>query len=287
MSAGGLCCLAMEPRAISLLTEASDLPEHEAVRLLLAAVRQDRAWLIGDPAVKEPIANEFRTLVDRRRKGEPLQYIEGFAGFGPIDVLVDRRALIPRPETERLWELAAAVLSDETEPWVVDLCTGSGNLALALKHRFPQARVIGGDVSADALALARENGARLGLDVEFSHGDLFAALSDELHGKVHLVVSNPPYVSEDELEMLPAEILDHEPRMALVAGRDGLDVLARIAQGAQEWLRPGGTVACEIGETQGEACVELFAAYRPRIEKDLAGRDRFVIGCAPLAANLH
>lgn len=273
--------------ASSLLTEASDLAEHEAVRLLLLAAGGDRAWLLGDPMIETRAALRFRRLVERRRSGEPLQYIEGSAGFGPIEVLVDRRALIPRPETERLWELAVEALRDVTAPCIVDVCTGSGNLALALRHRFPQARVIGVDISSSALALAEENAIRLGLDVEFRRGDLFAGLPIDIRGDVDLIVSNPPYVSEAEYQRLPTEIVDHEPRMALVADNDGLDVLARIAAGAGVWLRPGGVVACEIGETQGDACMDLFAVYHPEIQKDLAGRDRFVIGCAPMASDLH
>ncbi|MCP3996783.1 MAG: peptide chain release factor N(5)-glutamine methyltransferase [bacterium] len=269
------------------MSEASDLAEHEAVRLLLSAAGKDRGWLVGDPAIDEPTLRRFRDLVTRRRGREPLQYIEGFAGFGPIDVLVDRRALIPRPETERLWELAVDALDGIAEPCVIDLCAGSGNLALALKHRFPRSCVIGVDVSPDALALAEANAARLGLEVDFLLGDLFAALPDDWREDVHLIVSNPPYVSDAEYMRLPAEIVEHEPRMALVAGQDGLDVLARIAAEAIDWLRPGGVVACEIGETQGDACMDLFAAYAPEIRQDLAGRDRFVIGCAPMSANVH
>mgnify|MGYP001816591191 CR=1 FL=1 len=169
----------------------------------------------------------------------------------------------------------------------MDLCTGTGNLALALKYHYPNARVIGVDVSQDAVALANENATRLGLDVNFRLGDLFSVLPEDLRDGVDLIVSNPPYVAEDEYRALPTEIVDHEPRSALVAGNQGLDVLARIAEGTSVWLRAGGAVVCEIGETQGDACLELFAAFGPEIRQDLTGRDRFVLGCAPQAANLH
>ncbi len=277
----------MATSASLLLTEASDLAEHESVRLLLTAAKKDRGWLVGDPPIDEPTVRRFRKLVARRRNGEPLQYIEGLAGFGPIEVIVDRRALIPRPETERLWELAVEVLGDIAAPNIVDLCTGTGNLALALKHRYPDARVVGVDVSQGAVALANENACRLGLDVEFQHGDLFVALPEDIRGGVDLIVSNPPYVTEDEYRQLPKEIVDHEPRLALVAGNDGLDVLARIAEGTSAWLRVGGAVVCEIGETQGDACLDLFADFGPEILQDLTGRDRFVVGCAPMALDVH
>ena len=186
-----------------------------------------------------------------------------------------------------LWELATGLISDLASPIIVDLCTGSGNLALALKHSIPGAEVIAVDVTADAIALATANGVNLGLDVEFVHGDLFGALNAELRGCIDLIVSNPPYVSDREFAELPAEITQYEPSTALIAGSDGLDILRRIAAESRRWLRPGGVVACEIGETQGDAVRDLFAFYCPEIRQDLAGRDRFVIGCAPMAADVH
>ncbi|MDJ0663453.1 MAG: peptide chain release factor N(5)-glutamine methyltransferase [Acidimicrobiia bacterium] len=270
-----------------LLQEARDLPEHEASRLLLAAASAERSWLVGDPAVTVDVANRFREYAERRRTGEPLQYIEGTVQFGPIEVAVDRRVLIPRPETEQLYEAAVERLRGITSPVVVDLCSGSGNLALAIKHALPAARVIASDLSPDAVAVAAENAARLDLDIELVTGDLFSALPAEVAGSVDLIVTNPPYVTRDECALLPEEIADWEPALALNGGADGLDSLRRVAAEAADWLRPGGWLLCEIGERHGSVAERLFAAFRPEITRDLAGRDRFLLGRAPMPDELH
>jgi release factor glutamine methyltransferase len=222
----------------------------------------------------------FRDLEARRLAGTPLQYLEGSAAFGPLDLIVDDRVLIPRPETEQLWELASGLIA--TPLVIIDLGTGSGALALALKTAHPAARVVGVDRSADALEVARLNGERLGIAVEWRHGDLWDALDETWEGRIDLVVSNPPYLSEDEWELLPDDV-KREPREALVAGPTGLEVLERIAGGAARRLAPGGRVACEIGETQGAACRRLFESTLSGVEVicDLAGRDRFVTGRRP------
>jgi release factor glutamine methyltransferase len=277
----------MDDTVSALLAEVSYCPGHEARRLLLAAVQQEPSWLIGNPSVSSRAADMFRKMVARREHGEPLQYIEGTVQFGPLVLRSDSRALIPRPETERLWELSVELIRGSTSPVIIDVCTGSGNLALALKHTFATARVIGVDLSPQALLLAQENATITGLDIEFLAGDLFAALPPELHRKAALVISNPPYVAAAELEDLPADVRDHEPTDALVSGPAGTEILARIANEAADWLRPGGVVACEIGETQGDLCLDLFAQYGPRVEEDMAGRPRYILGRAPLRPNVH
>lgn len=231
-----------------------------------------------NPTLSTQEQDRLDALVARRRCGEPLQYVEGSVPFGPIEVAVDGRALVPRPETEQVWEAAVGCLG-EAGPGsvIVDLGTGTGVLALALKHAFPAARVFGVDVSAGALDLARANAATNGLDVEFLHGDLFEPLDPSLRGRVDLVVSNPPYVTEAEWLRLPSEIRDHEPRSALVAGPQGTEVLARIAEEAHWWLGVGGWLVCEIGEKQGAAVDALFDRYRREIRTDLAGRDRILV----------
>lgn len=277
----------VKEKVSALLAEVPDVMDHEVQRLILTAAATDPSWLVGDPEVDADVATRFREMVERRRCGEPLQYIEGTVQFGPIELLTDSRALIPRPETERLYEIAAAAVAGIIQPTIVDLCTGSGNLALALKHAHPDASVTGCDQSASALSLAKENARRLGLDVRFVHGDLFDALPAELAGRVDLIASNPPYVAPGEFEALPTEVRDHEPRQALVAEHEGLEILSRIASQASRWLAPEGIIICEIGETQGAACVDLFSALHPQIESDLVGRDRFVVGRAPMCPNLH
>lgn len=218
---------------------------------------------------------ELSALVERRLAGEPLQYLEGTAAFGPWDLQVDARVLIPRPETELLWEIAAALT--EAPSVIVDLCTGSGALAIAMAKSFPGARVLGTDLSADALEVASENGELLETSVEWCAGDLFSALPDELRGGVDLLVSNPPYVAEHEYDSLPEDVR-REPRMALVAGPSGLEVYRRVAAEIENWLAEGGCFAFEIGETQGPAVFQLFENFGPEIRKDLTGRERFLTG---------
>lgn len=254
------------------------LPEHERLRLLEAATGRRRASLAADPRLTPAEQDRFDALAARRMAGEPLQYLEGSIPFGPVELAVDRRALIPRPETEQLFELAVAALEDAGPGTViVDMCTGSGALALALKHTFPPARVFATDLDPDALALAGANAAAAGLDVTLLEGDLFAALPERLMGRIDLLVANPPYVSDEEWLTLPAEVRDHEPRRALVAGPAGTEILGRIAEEAYWWLGVGGYTICEIGETQGARALELFAAFDRGVRRDLAGRDRFVV----------
>jgi release factor glutamine methyltransferase len=259
------------------LLSGSGLPDHEARRLLAHALGR-RPASFTDLLVADDVAELYGSLVKRRLSGEPLQYIEGTVQFGPIELLADRRALVPRPETEELWEMVAAMLVDRSPEHIVDLCTGSGNLALALKHEFPHAVVHGTDTSSDALDLAASNGARLGLHVEWSHGDLFDALSPGLIGNVDVIVANPPYIAEREFADLPIDVRDHEPRAALVAGPTGDELLRRIAADATSWLKPGGLVACEIAATRATAAAILFSHYDAVVQADGAGRPRFVVG---------
>jgi release factor glutamine methyltransferase len=256
----------------------SALPRHELDRLARSitggkAVRYEPGSL--DPDQVERLSS----LAMRRLGGEPLQYIEGIVDFGPVELAVDSRALIPRPETEQLWEQAAISLGEAGPGTViVDLCTGSGALALALKARFPDARVHATDISEEAISLAAENSARLGLDIALHHGDLFEALPVDLRERIDLLVTNPPYVAEGEWSELPVEIRDHEPRGALVAGQSGFEVIDRIALDAPWWLGVGGWLFCEIGETQGEAAVGAFGAWLDiDLRRDLAGRDRILV----------
>ena len=210
-------------------------------------------------------------LVKLRSSGLPLQYLEGTAAFGPLTLAVDHRVLIPRPETEYL---AALLVRRHSHPQlVVDLCTGSGAVALFMKSVWPQSRVVATDSSADALAVARHNGNRLGLDVEWYSGDLFGALPGELRAQTDLLVANPPYVSESEWDVLPVDVR-HEPRSALVAGPIGTEIVDRILTGVGDWLVPGGEAWIEIGETQG---AYLSRHHRVRIHQDQYGKDRFAM----------
>ncbi len=184
-----------------LLRSVPDVPDHEVRRLLVAATGRHWTDLILGVEVVDDDVLRFNEFVERRRSSEPLQYIEGTAAFGPIEVAVDPRVLIPRPETEQLFELACDAVDDPRV--IVDLCTGSGNLAIALKATFPNAAVYAVDLSSDAVDVARANARRAGLDVTVLNGDLFAPLPGHLAGRVDLVVSNPPYIAEHEFERSP------------------------------------------------------------------------------------
>lgn len=234
------------------------LPPHERRRLL---------------AVPDADAEE---LARRRLAGEPLQYLEGSAAFADFEVLVDERVLIPRPETEGLYELVTQRLTEPPEI-VVDLGTGSGVLAIALARRYPDAEVHAVDLSEAALQLAAENALRNGVEVAFHHGDLLGALPERLERRVDLLVSNPPYVAEAEWSRLPEDVR-HEPRLALIAGPKGTEVLERIAEEAGRWMRPGGLLVCEIGEDQEAAVREMFSFLgETEVRRDLSDRPRYVV----------
>jgi release factor glutamine methyltransferase len=221
----------------------------------------------------------IRPLVKRRSGREPLQYILGETEFAGLRLKVDRRALIPRPETEYLLEVLAERLP-AVPAQILDLGTGTGALALALAKRYPAARVLAVDRSESALALARENSEQLGLggQVTLQVSDWFAALPAD--ARFNLIVSNPPYLSEAEVQAAEPEVRDHEPRSALVAGGDGADDLVAIISGARKFMAPGGVLACETGSAQHSRLLALAgqAGYvRTESVRDLTGRDRFVL----------
>ncbi len=261
------------------LSRRSRLPYHELERLI-ATVTTDTIHP-GLPLAAE-IADRTSLLLGMRKAGVPLQYLEGHVDFGPVRVGVDRRALIPRPETEQLWELVVRSVPVSVPSVIVDIATGSGALALALAHSYPQAEVVATDISSEALELARENmraNRWVGGRIELREGDLFEALPSSLRGEVDILVSNPPYVTESEWPELPSDVRA-EPYQALVAGPRGTEILERLAAGVSDWLRPSGTVVVEVGETQAAEVQEAFRAggINARIKHDLAGRRRFVWG---------
>lgn len=223
-------------------------------------------------------------LVRRRSQGQPLQYLTGAQAFGDLEILVGPGVLVPRPETELLAERAVQVLTDVVDPTVVDVGTGSGAIALFVAVRRPDARIWATESSEAALAWACKNLDRLGLpNVTLVQGDLFDGLPEELQGRCDLVVSNPPYLSGPELAAAPLDVREHEPVEALVCGGGGLEVSARLAREAGEWLRPGGVLLMESGPTQAE---RVRVAMEPRltgvtITDDLAGRPRIVEGSKP------
>ena len=236
------------------------------------------------PGVPLPpeVAARTEALIRRLEAGEPLQYIEGYVEFGPVRVAVDERALIPRPETEQLWELITLLVPFSLPSLIVEIGTGSGALALALAHSYPRAEVVATDICPKALELAQENieanrweGGR----IELREGDLFEALPYSLRSEVDILVSNPPYVAESEWGDLPSEVRA-EPYRALVAGPRGTEILERLAGGVSDWLSSTGTVAVEIGETQAAEVQDALAegGIDSRVHLDLNGRPRHVWG---------
>jgi release factor glutamine methyltransferase len=238
------------------------IPDHEMARLEALA----------------KTGTSLDELVARRLDGEPLQYIEGSAAFGPLDLLVDERVLIPRPETEGLFEMAIRMV--RTPEVIVDLCTGSGALALALKAHFPSAAVFATDISPEAIEVATYNRYRTGHQIYLAEGDLFDPLPTAILGAVDLIVANPPYVAEVDFSDLPRDV-QREPRMALVSGPTGLEVIERIGASADDWLRPGGVIICEIGERQGISASSSFHELPAVVRQDLTGRDRYVVAVKP------
>ena len=221
----------------------------------------------------------YRGLVQRRTAGEPVAYILGRKEFWSLDLEVDSRVLIPRPDTETLVEQALEIVGAKASPArIADVGTGSGALALAIKKEHPTADVVAVDVSEDALAVARSNGTRLGLDVRFVQGDLVAPLASL--ATFDLVVSNPPYVQSADIATLAPEVRC-EPHLALDGGADGLDVVRRLARDTRTVLTPAGALAMEIGAGQAAAAREIlqhFGFTRVGGRRDLAGIERVVFG---------
>ena len=215
-----------------------------------------------------------RALVARRAAREPLQYVLGEWGFRRLTLTVDRRALIPRPETEIVVERCLALLDGVEQPRVLDVGTGSGAIALAIADEHPGAEVTGMDVSDEALSLARENAERTGLAVDLIPGDLFADLPK---GPWTLVVANAPYVDPEESASLQPEVREWEPATALF----GTGAVAAVAGGAMRVLAPGGALVLEVGDGQAEGTAALLGSlgyHDVRVTLDLAGRDRVVEG---------
>ncbi|MGH2773996.1 MAG: peptide chain release factor N(5)-glutamine methyltransferase [Actinomycetota bacterium] len=222
-------------------------------------------------------------LAERRAEGEPLQYVLETAAFRHLELSVGPGVLVPRPETEVLVERALDRLPQGG--MVVDVGTGSGAIALAIKQERPDARVWATDDSTDALRYARVNREQLGLDVEILLGGLLEPLPGSLRGGFDLVVSNPPYVSESESHLVAPDVLGHEPDHAVFGGGgDGLSIVTTLVSQALPWLRPEGWLVCEIGHGQSVPVVELFESagfIDSGVHEDLAGWDRIVEGRKP------
>lgn len=259
------------------LRAVSGQPRLESELLLAHVLDRPRTFLIAHPEVVLTASQvaDFAAAVQRRASGEPLPYITGQIEFFGLTFAVTPDVLIPRPETELLVETALAWMKRREIRTAVDVGTGSGCIAVTLGVNAPALRLYATDVSAATLDVARVNAARQGVDhrITFLEGDLLAPLPEP----VDLIISNPPYVADGEWAVLPVSV-QREPRLALLAGEDGLDVIRRLFAQARAVLRPNGVMLVEIGERQGKAAQALAQAAFPdavvRILPDLAGKDR-------------
>lgn len=264
-----------------------DSPRLTAEVLLSHVLQVGRVRLYVDldrPLSKDELGT-FKALIERRLAGEPTQYLTGVREFYNRTFKVDARVLIPRPETELLVAAALNVLPKDAPSRALDVCTGSGCIAISLAAERPLATVVATDLSPDACALAKENAEALKVAdrVTVLQGDLYAPLPPDARFRV--VVSNPPYIDTAEIPTLSPEVR-REPKLALDGGPDGLVAIRRVVTGARRWLEPGGLLAMEIGETQGAAVLELLraAGYADaRVEKDLERRERMAFGTQPVA----
>ncbi len=253
--------------------KAARLDRLDAQLLLGHVLAQSRAWLIAhdDAALDAAQHSTFHALLRRRVAGEPVAYLVGEKAFHGLVLRVDANVLVPRPDTELLVDWAIELLAPGAAQRVVDLGTGSGAVALAVKHARPAASVLATDISAAALAVARANAARLGLDVAMQHGAWWRGLEGR---RFDLVLSNPPYIAGADPHLAA---LHHEPALALTPGGDGLGALREIIKGARDHLTPAGRILLEHGYNQAVAVQALlraqgFAAIETRL--DLGGQPR-------------
>ena len=275
--------------------------EAEARQLACHVLSCDLSYLIlhSREEIDDKVLLASAALINERCKGRPLQYVIGTANFYGIDLAVDERVLIPRPETELLVETALSELKKPTEgaacaegiaeakkrlgasdaPKVLDLCTGSGAIAAAVAANMPKAGIIATELSPKAFMLARVN-LRPYKNVKVLRGYLFAALP-EGGPPFDAILTNPPYIPTAAINSLAREVKDHEPKMALDGGKDGLDIIKRIIAEAPQHLKPAGFLLMETGDDQADAVMDLVlqsGAYRgAEIIKDLAGKDRMLL----------
>ena len=256
-------------------------PRLTAEVLLAHTLQQDRMYLYVhyDQPLESEERRHFKALILKRVQGTPTQYLTGVQEFWSLAFRVTPAVLIPRPETEHLVELALNLARSFSQPAILDLGTGSGAIAISLKHELPHANIYASDLSEAALTIARENAQSLlaaGRQMTFFQGDLFAPFSEMTFD---LIVSNPPYISESDYAALACEVREHEPKLALYAGKDGLDVYRCLVAQAPAHLNPHGCVLVEIGFGQKDAVVRIFEQHHfsiERIVKDYAGIERVI-----------
>ena len=256
--------------------------EVEKMLACVLGLSRMNLYMNYDRPLKEEELEKFRAFYKRRIKREPLQYIIGTSGFREIEVKTDRRALIPRPETELLVEHAIEYLKPLKTPVVADLGTGSGVIAISVAYEVPGASIVAADISAEALALARYNSGLLGFNdsIRFVQRDMFETLAE--YGKFNAIVSNPPYVKSGTIKKLDAEVRDFEPVLALDGGTDGMSFLRRLAEEAFNHLLPGGLLIMECDGEQADSLAGIMESSgeyeHVTVIKDYSGRQRIVKG---------
>lgn len=277
---------AIQKAAARLSAHKIDHARLDAEVLLGHALGRDRAWLLVH--MQDPLDEQgrlaYESSIDRRSVREPLQYITGRQEFWGLQFIVTPDVLIPRPETEFVVEAAVRAGKASETPVFVDLCTGSGCIAISIAREQPRARVFATDRSGAALEIARRNAQQNGVAerIQFLEGDLFMPLGGaDLIGRIDVLTANPPYIRIDELPDLQPEVRDFEPEIALLAGRSGTEIAERIIHAAPTYLRNGGLLIMEMGLGQAESlrkCIEHTDGYHPiEILKDLAGIERVIV----------
>lgn len=280
--------LAFLESATKRLDEAGIESAHRnAVWILEDVTRASHARLLSTPEalLSEGDRQRAEAMIRRRLTGEPIQYVLGHADFMRLRLAVSPAVLIPRPETEEVCEHALQSIHQMDSPWVLDVGTGSGAIALAIKDARPDATVLAVDVSADALAVATSNAVRLGLDVSFIRGDaLEPQFADRAPSVFDVIVSNPPYVPLQERESLQPEVRDHEPALALFVDEDPLIFYRALAGHALRLLRPGGRLIAETHMDHGQAAADVFSdagLVDVSVARDVNGRQRIASARKP------
>ncbi|MFO7769474.1 MAG: peptide chain release factor N(5)-glutamine methyltransferase [bacterium] len=255
--------------------------EAEALLEAVTGIPHRHALYQADRDLTSEESEHLDEMIVRRLAGEPLQYIAGEAAFRMLTLTADRRALIPRPETEGIVDLSLRLGDRDAPLEVLDACTGGGAVALAMAMEAPRWSILAADASPAALELARENHERYEMArVQWLEADVTSFAFWRMIPPLDLVVSNPPYVRTGEWEDLPREIREHEPREALEAGPGGMDVIAPLLEGASMRVKPSGHIIVEIGETQSEPVQETARSLgfqEVRTAPDLSGRPRYLI----------
>jgi len=269
-----------------LQASGSDSARRDAELLMLTVLGKSAMWLHthDDLVFSAEQSRAFEALLQRREQGEPVAHLTGERGFWTLDLCVNAHTLIPRPETEMLVEFALEKIPAGATAAILDLGTGSGAIALAVKSERPSCQVTAVDASAAALAVARDNAGRLGLAVEFLPGDWFAPLGQR---RFPLILSNPPYIPAEDVHLGQGDVR-FEPRSALVSGVDGLDDIRRLVQAAPAHLLPGGWLALEHGHDQApqvRAIMQAAGFLQVDSRCDLNGHERITFGCYTEEAN--